>query len=146
MRADITPIQADLAEHVEKLPLISTVLPYEFGGGLIDHLAVSCAGCGDEIGQESIRGEFETAANGQATKLKAYAVCYKCRTLTPVESRFHSDGTLLNKGSNGWIESEWAEKKTGFLKSFGRIITNRWQQVVPPLVAVVLVGIWFVTR
>ncbi|GEM_PF-4949673 len=88
--------------RVGDLPLVSEQLPHYFQNGTsVGRLGVNCGNCGSDV--EEIRGKFEVANNGMTLALEeGYAVCYKCKTLTPVSAKFLDDGSYLAKKEHGW--------------------------------------------
>ena len=135
-------VPSELAKEIEQMPLLATDLPFEFGGGTISWLTVNCASCGIEIEANSIRGKFEPVIDNTVAKLKAYAVCYKCCTLTPIEAKFHNDGNVLYRTHpNGWIKRRWGSPDTDIQK-----IMSRWQKTLPPIIAVVVVVTWIIVK
>jgi hypothetical protein len=135
----ITPITDTMAANIEKLPLISTFLPYEFGGSVIRDVEVTCASCGVELHPDTIRGEFESVAEGQSAHMTAYGICFKCKTITPIVSKFHGDGEVLTKVNSGWVQGVWTTEKQGRVHG----VLNK---IVPPLIALVLVVGWIVLK
>jgi len=95
-------VSDDDRTRVGDLPLVSDQLPHYFQNGTsVGRLAVNCGGCGANV--EEIRGAFEVTNNGMTLALNdGYAVCYACRTLTPVAAKFLDDGSYLAKKENGW--------------------------------------------
>src|SRR5450631_3191034 len=120
-----TPIEKDLALAIEKMPLLSTILPYNFGGSVIDQIEVTCASCGAELESDTIRGSIETMANEHAAHLNAYALCFKCKTITPIVSKFHDDGTVLIKLNNGWVKDIWTTRKRGVLDDVAKYVRQK---------------------
>jgi hypothetical protein len=133
---EIKPITDNLAADIEKLPLISTFLPYEFGGSTIRDVEVTCASCGTDLHSDTIRGEFETVAEGQSAHMTAYGICFKCKTITPVVSKFHGDGVVLTKVNLGWVQDVWTKEKAGG-------VMETVKQVLPPMIALFVVVGWF---
>lgn len=142
----VTPIELSLAEQIEQMPTISSQLPYTYKGGVIDEMAVSCAKCGKEISQASMRGTFKLVAYGHALTLDGYAICYECHTITPVAVKYNDDGTALVKDRNGWKEVEWGQESltlAGRMKTFFR---QNWQQILPPVIAAIVAIAWILAR
>ena len=92
----------DMAKTIDALPAMSTLLPYTFANGSrLDGMNITCGGCRTEIHQDGIQGDV-VALNDNSFSLKAYAICFDCKTATPGEFRFSDDGTFLVKGKSGW--------------------------------------------
>lgn len=123
------------AEAIEQLPLLDTLLPYEFGSTVIDDIAVTCAGCEAELGQDTIRGELIPGPYN--CRLEAFGVCYSCRTITPISGRFAPDGSVMFKSKNGWSESELISPVP---------VTPVWQKGLPPAAALAVIALWWITR
>ncbi len=120
-------MDADLCLRIEQMPPLP--LPHVFddgaGGGKLDALSINCAGCRKKIHTDSddIRGEItKLTTNSLNVNLTAYAICYDCKTITPLEGRFCADGTMYLKGPEGWKQGRWGAQKTvgwvGRLKAF----------------------------
>jgi hypothetical protein len=110
----------DLAKLIEGLPPLYHSLPYTFPDNTskIDSIEMRCAGCGKTLRSTNINGEF-TAFNKYSVSLKAFGICCNCQTVTPVESKFSSDGTCLQKMKDGWKSGRWGQNSThGLFASF----------------------------
>lgn len=128
-------ISDERAEAIEQLPLLDSLLPYEFGATTIDNIAVTCAGCEQELGQNTIRGELIPGPYN--CRLEAYGICYSCHTITPISGRFGADGTVMFKSKNGWSESELIKPEPEM---------PAWQKGLPPAAALVVIALWWITR
>lgn len=106
----------DLARLIEGLPPLCHSLPYAFPDNTskIDNIEMCCAGCGKTLRSTDINGEF-TTFNQYSVSLKAFGICRSCQTVTPIESKFSSDGTCLQKFENGWMRGRWGQNPTGGL-------------------------------
>ncbi len=104
-----------LVEYIESLPPLCHSLPFKFtctdSGAEIKNLTAKCGSYGAEIHASNIRGGFTSF--GQCAALKAYAICYKDRMITPIEARFGAGGELLMKGPEGWKQGRWGQGKRG---------------------------------
>lgn len=103
----------DLERYIEGLPALSDVLPYRFrdGKAQLERIGIKCAGeCGQEITENHIHGEF-IEYNEFSVSLKAFAVCYRCKLVSPAELKFASDGNLLQRTPDGWIKGRWGQMK-----------------------------------
>jgi hypothetical protein len=78
--------------------------------------------------------------------MSAYGICYKCKTITPVVSRFHDGGVVLFKVGNGWVKDVWTTRNSGFVNDVVYFFQKRWQQIFPPLIAVAVVVGWVLER
>src|ERR1039457_4209778 len=143
------PLPEGLASKIEALPLLSECLPHKFsdGPGEIQHLAIDCGCCGQEIRENSIRGAFISKAGGLAADLKAYAVCYGCQTITPMTGIFDSDGGLKSQMPDGsWKSGTWdARKLTAFEQAkiaARRVARRHGKTFIPPLICFLIVGCW----
>lgn len=131
--SEFNPIDPANAANIEALPLLSTVLPYQFGSSTLEYVSAACACCGMALESDTIRGKFETKAKGATATLVAYGICYNCRTITPLEAKFHSDGSALFKGPTGWAEKRWTEiRPEGVKAMITGLVQRRWQQLLPP--------------
>ena len=142
----ITRIDDSLALEIEQLPRLSTIFPYKFGGSVIDGIAVTCGSCGEELSPKTIRGTIEIVAGGRAVNMTAYGICFKCKTITPVVSKFHDDGVVLIKVGKGWIKDVWTTRKRGFCDNAVKFVRQKWQQIFPPVIAVAIVIGWIIWR
>lgn len=141
---EFNSVTPNVAEHIEALPLLITALPYQFGDSVIDHLNVSCACCGKTLEPDIIRGKFEIKAKGATASLLAYGLCFDCRTITPIEAKFHNDGTALFKGPNGWSQRRWdVSRRNNVVMLSIRLIKRKWQQLLPPVLVLGATAIWF---
>jgi hypothetical protein len=106
----------DLAILIEGLPPLCHSLPYRFSDNTsnIENIEMCCAGCGKTLHSTDINGEF-TAFNKYSVSLTAFGICHDCLLVTPIESKFSSDGTCLQKLKNGWTRGRWGQKTTGGL-------------------------------
>lgn len=107
---------AELLMKIENLPPLCASLPYKFAGtgvagGTIDNIVCNCASCHKPILASNINGEF-TSFNNFSVSLTAYGICREpnCLTITPIESKFSSDGSALHKGPQGWSAGTWGSK------------------------------------
>ncbi len=127
------------------LPILTTSLPYCFGnGGRIASVSIACACCDAELEPESLRAEFSQVEGGRNATLKGYGLCYACKTITPFEVRFADDGSALCRSSDGWTAMTWgdAQDTDGFLTITGRFFRLKWKEVLPPMLALVLILAW----
>src|ERR1039457_2717744 len=107
----IRPITDEEAAKIEQMPILAEQLPYHFSGAVIEGVEIQCASCGSALPETSIRGTFELLGGGKMAHLQGNGVCYTCRTITPFESKFRSDGTCLIKNSTGWNKGEWTNRE-----------------------------------
>ena len=137
--AAISDTQVD---EIEAMPMLTAQLPFKFrNGGAISTITISCGSCGDSLEPKVIRGQFKTICDGEAATLTAYGICYKCRKITPLEAKFHSDGMLIYKIQDRWAKDRWGEvSKNGLWK----ILRKRKDQLIPPLIAVAVIVAWYV--
>ncbi|HEY3307162.1 MAG TPA: hypothetical protein VGJ93_01790 [Desulfuromonadaceae bacterium] len=146
-KREFNPININIALNIMAMPLLSTMLPYRFGGGSVEALSVQCSKCGEVLGPDAIRGRFEIKFQGLTANLRAFGVCYYCRTISPIEAKFHNDGTALFKGPLGWRRGRWAENRT---TSFGaavvRFVQQKWQLLLPPVLAFGITLAWHLNR
>lgn len=114
--SDHKPISTIEADKILSMPPVAGQLPYRFANGsFVEGLAGNCISCGKEIAGEDLRGEV-FAMNTNSVTVTAYAICYDCKLITPVECRFADDGTYLSKTIHGWVPGRYAEEhKPGFL-------------------------------
>jgi len=146
LRSTTRLVSPDMADNIAALPLLSTSLPIRFrNGNTITHLDTNCARCGKLLGSKTIRGSLQLIADGASADIKAYALCYDCRTTTPVEAKLHNDGTVIYRRAGGWACSRWEAHRT-----FGMVATgcarHRWQQLLPPVLALGGVLLWCLSR
>lgn len=140
-------ISPELAEEIQQMPVLSSVLPYRFSSGsVISAFDIMCGSCGEKKSQDHIRGKFEPVAGGSAAYLRAYAVCLKCRTITPLEAQFHDDGIVLFHGPTGWKKSHWGDESRKIRQVVINILESRWEQILPPFIASVILVIWAVFK
>ena len=100
-------VSDDDRERIGSLPLISEQLPYVFkNGATVGSLSTNCGNCGEEV--DEVRGTLEEVNNGMTLALDpGFAVCYKCRSLTPVIVKFMDDGSFLTKTEAGWSKQQY---------------------------------------
>jgi hypothetical protein len=142
----ISPISDSKAAEIEQMPLLSTFLPYEFGGSTIENIEVTCASCGRELKPTTIRGAFTNVAKGHSANLEGYGVCYSCKTITPVVSNFQDAGVVIFKVSDGWRKSRWTNRKSGFIGKLSHVLLENWQKLLPALIALMVVIEWILIK
>lgn len=111
-----------MAEYIDSLPPLCHTLPYVFTetGGKIENLSIKCSNCGKEILASEIRGRFESF-NEHSVSLTAFGLCFDDKTVTPMEVRFASDGSLLTKSPTGWVRGRWGQEQS--VSWFRKLIT-----------------------
>ena len=137
------PIPEELLLHIESLPKLNTLLPYTFNGGTIEDIGMCCGSCQKTILTSLMHAEIINQAGGDAAKVSAWGVCYECRKLTPMSAIFQTEGVVIFKTEKGWQKKSWGspEKSKSKSESESKVGIN-WQSVVPPLLAVFVVGGW----
>jgi|ERR1039457_1641329 hypothetical protein len=140
----ISTVSDALADDIEKMPKLSEELPCDFGGSTITDIQMTCAACGRELGPDTIRGSFQQMAGGHAVNLEGYGVCYECRTITPVSGKFHDDGVVIYRAENGWKKEIWTTKKSGLIGKLKFALKEKWQMLLPPILASVIVAGWVI--
>jgi len=142
----ITPVPPGLTARIDLMPCFNELLPFKFGKNRLETLSVNCAGCGVEVTVENIRGSIEATGDGKTATIQAYAMCYGCRTISPVDAKFHDDGTAIFKGPNSWVKGTWDANPLGLHHALLNILQKKWQAIVPPVIALILVISWIVAH
>lgn len=98
------------AERIQALPALSSFLPIKFeNGSTVDGLAINCALCRAELGSDEMKSEV--TVNKHNIEVKAYGVCYECKTLTPVNVKLRDDGSMLTLSNGYWLPGQYAKDK-----------------------------------
>jgi hypothetical protein len=88
---------------------ISTLIPIHLAnGGVVDELTMNCARCDQPLPDQDTRACVQVWPNGTHV-LRGYGVCRGCRMLTPLVTRFHSDGRWVHQhgdSPSGWVEGD----------------------------------------
>lgn len=94
-------------------PTIASQFPIRFkDGGGFPMFNAYCAQCNDPLDHEHIRGNV-TMHNDDTAIVDAAGACMKCKIATPVNYRFHSDGTATGISPR---DAKW----TAYRPSIGR--------------------------
>jgi hypothetical protein len=91
------------------------VLPLVFKNGTrINDMGLECGNCGKDILATQIHGDM-SRMNEHCITFTGHALCYECRTFTPLGIRFFKDGSMLIKDDSGWRRSMITQEKTGLV-------------------------------
>jgi len=133
-----------VADEIIQMPLLAESLPYTFAdGGILKEIGINCGGCGRLLGSRQIHGTLGGRANKSAAVLTCFGVCYECKTLSPCDAKFFSDGSSLHKKDSSWVRECWNPGRN----SLGghRVLLYlyaHWQEVIPPVIAVLIICGW----
>jgi len=137
----------DLAERIKQLPLLTESLPYFFpDGGKLNEIGFNCGGCGRPLSSHQIHGTIEEKMNGTTAALVGFGVCYECRTMSPCEVKFFSDGTSLHKKDTTWVKERWSPVRHSLIHRAMLYIYARWQTIIPPMIAALILIWWMLKR
>lgn len=91
------------------------MLPLVFKNGTrINDMGLECGNCGKDILATQIHGDM-SRMNEHCITFTGHALCYECRTFTPLGIRFFKDGSMLIKDDSGWRRSMITQEKTGLV-------------------------------
>ncbi len=143
----VEKVSSDEADEIQKLPLLEASLPFTFAdGGTLGDIGISCGGCGKALGSHQIHGSIEGKLNGSVAVLTGFGVCFSCRTLSPCEVKFYSDGNSLHKKDNTWVKERWSPEHHTFTHRVSLYVYGRWQTLIPPVIAAIIIAGWMLKR
>ena len=119
-KTDVNALRLRLA-HMQTL---QSRLPHIFGNqACITSIEITCPHCHEIVAGKNVLAEIIASTNCLA--VTAYAVCYPCQLIVPMDARYAADGSVLYRGKNDyWHSATWRSQQQIF-----RILFQKFRNI-----------------
>lgn len=108
MTSQLPSVSMEFLERMLPMPVLSSLLPLDYGGGTLVRFDILCRTCGKPLPGDATRCEITHPFAG-VREILAVGLCHRCRSFTVFRAYVRRCGTMsIARGDGTWQQMECA--------------------------------------